>query len=403
MNGLLVCFYMAVFTYMINNNESVNSDYISSVSFCEKSDKSNCIEDISTVDVNKPCLLCLGGERTHLKEILDEYYLSPLTSLMDRSNLRGKVTVCGALYDFKKNENSSELIFNPYRARTLLFHEHKRLNNGSELSGLTDDECNPRYVEQLYDCFIKNRICDDDGKKLAVDVAKKNIRSLVIYAHCHGSYSALKLEELMQKKMKNIGYSKQERAEIQSQLLVVNQAPACPLGISKSMFLSFCCVQDYNVNHNNYFQAVCQTPDKYKLNTPFSYFEQSKGNFFLIPNVWSDSDSINPHSFGIRPDRNMNMHAFTAISMANNAIVRALKNSLNQNEDLPDVKDLVCRNKKDKIFFEKVKYAGERLWDNVVYLARTRHDTVKKMGLSEAKAQDIDYSNLIIETQQCER
>ena len=99
----------------------------------------------------------------------------------------------------------------------------------------------------------------------------------------------------------------------------------------------------------------------------------------------------------------MNMHAFTAISMANNAIVRALKNSLKQNEDLPDVKDLVCRNQKDKIFFEKVKYAGERLWDNVVYLARTRHDTVKKMGLSEAKAQDIDYSNLIIETQQCER
>ena len=76
---------------------------------------------------------------------------------------------------------------------------------------------------------------------------------------------------------------------------------------------------------------------------------------------------------------------------------------MHKKEYLRDVKDFVSRNKKDKIFFEKVKYAGERLWDNVVYLARTRHDTVKKMGLSEAKAQDIDYSNLIIETQQCER
>lgn len=85
----------------------------------------------------------------------------------------------------------------------------------------TIDEYNPQYVDSLFEKAILPRISSLNGKeKLSVEEACKRIRKLNIVAHCHGAYVALKLEEKMQAKMNELGYSNEERKQIQSQMLV---------------------------------------------------------------------------------------------------------------------------------------------------------------------------------------
>ena len=129
------------------------------------------------------------------------------------------------------------------------------------LSKATEEEYNPTYVDDLFKKVILPRITLHNGKgKLSTEEACQRIRKLNIVAHCHGGYTALKLEEKMQEAMTLIGYNNDERKKIQSQLLVVAHAPACALGVSKSQFVSFKSVYDSNTPlKNNFFDKYIES------------------------------------------------------------------------------------------------------------------------------------------------
>ena len=71
-----------------------------------------------------------------------------------------------------------------------------------ELSPETTD---PKYVGEIFDKFLLPRISTDRGRRrLSADEAALRVRRLNIVAHCHGAYTALRLEEMMQEKMKEL-------------------------------------------------------------------------------------------------------------------------------------------------------------------------------------------------------
>lgn len=143
-------------------------------------------------------------------------------------------------------------------ARTIMYKKHGRsimseeVKNGN--NGFSKEEENPAYIETLYNQIIAPRISRLKGKvKLDAKTAEQNVAQLVIFAHCHGAYVALKLEELMAQNMKKLGYTPDEIAQVQKQMTVVAYAPACPLGVSKMNFVSFGSLNDTitKENYNN--------------------------------------------------------------------------------------------------------------------------------------------------------
>ena len=157
---------------------------------------------------------------------------------------------------------------------------------------LNEDTLHPRYVDDLFDKALLNRISDKNGKRLSTDEACAKIRKLTIVAHCHGAYTFLKLEEKMQKKMQELGYSAEERAKIQHEMLCVAHAPYAPLGVSKSTMISFASAQDLKINHHNNFETEIRAMSK-NNEVMLSYFPGKQGELFLTPSMGEDVEEHN--------------------------------------------------------------------------------------------------------------
>ena len=258
----------------------------------------------------------------------------------------------------------------------------------------TDEEYNPTYVDDLFKKVILPRITLHNGKgKLSTEEACQRIRKLNIVAHCHGGYTALKLEEKMQEAMTLIGYNNDERKKIQSQLLVVAHAPACALGVSKSQFVSFKSVYDSDTPlKNNFFDRYIesrkaeerrrfvaeedQNIDKIKQNRWFDlkpcFFAGKQGNLFLIKQKYEWIEGEGP--FMINSDEHNNvqykdksqtkegrMMAYFAKTILENGI----KNSLQQDGafvPLPSIESLVLDG--DEVMASKAAKAFETMREN---------------------------------------
>ena len=84
--------------------------------------------------------------------------------------------------------------------------------------------------------------------------------------------------------MKELGYSRQEQAQIQKELLCVAHAPFAPLGVSKSTMISFVSAQDWEIRHYNNFEKEIRPLSK-NNKVLLSYFPDKKGEMFLAPSL----------------------------------------------------------------------------------------------------------------------
>lgn len=334
-------------------------------------------------NLDKPCVLFLPGDGVSLFKNANGHYqdrinemangqLKKLNNLLEKRSIGKEIDTCIALYAF-----SDEFITNKQKARNLLMKKHNRgFRYEPEKKSQTDGDIPPEYIDEIYNKFIVNRISDEKGKRLPYDQASKNIRNLIILAHCHGAYTFLKLEEKMQQQMQELGYSKEERQKLQRDLFCVSYAPYCPLGVSKSTTISFCCAKDNVVKHNNNFQTAIQGLDDFR----FSYFPKEKGEVFIAPDflfeefnghnfLWEISSNkeklqeldINPLYGRINQKQKTNSqdtqntdysreHYIILTTMLGNAVVNGALSTL-ERKPLPDTKKLVSEykelNKKD--------------------------------------------------------
>lgn len=199
-------------------------------------------------------------------------------------------------HDFGDEKRDPVHAFNDGIARIALMKQHGR-HAKQEIKPNFDD-LHPQYVEQIFKSVFLPRI-SCDGKRLDFETACKNIRNITVVAHCHGGYTFLKIEELMQQALKDLGYSAYERLEIQKQLLCIAHAPYCPLGVSKSTMISFISASDYNMHSYNQFEQMLRNLPK----IPLSWFAGQHGNVFITKKLYtpmyhSDTDSPEHNFYG---------------------------------------------------------------------------------------------------------
>ena len=211
---------------------------------------------IENIPNDEVCVLYLGGDGSTDDKAANGYAKIIENEILDTVNT--SIPVYSITYNFEDNKQSisRRLEFIKHRTEVLLSDE--RLNK--TISQASNEDYAPKYIDELFEKTILPRISTYKGKgKLSTEEACKRIRKLNIVAHCHGGYVAHKLEEKMQQTMSELGYNDKERKSIQSQLLIIGHAPACPLGISKSQFISFKSIYDEQVPQaNNWFSAYIE-------------------------------------------------------------------------------------------------------------------------------------------------
>lgn len=314
---------------------------------------------VNNISPDETAILFLGGNGTNSERIANGY-LSDLEKLMDFHKVRKKVSLYAVVYDFGEIEDSA-VTFNDYFARKKLIQEHHR--NVKISQQLNEDTLHPRYVDDLFNKVFLERICDKNNNRLSIEDACAKIRKLTVVAHCHGAYTFLKLEEKMQHKMKELGYSRQEQAQIQKELLCVAHAPFAPLGVSKSTMISFVSAQDWEIRHYNNFEKEIRPLSK-NNKVLLSYFPDKKGEMFLAPSLGED---VEQHGFlGYNTNKKgLNVEGKFILGLSGNIIANGVKNSLS-GKPLPPVKEIACgQNKKLLEFFDKLQENGKKMWQQI--------------------------------------
>lgn len=339
---------------------------------------------IDQISETETCVLYLGGNGTETDKQANGY-LKAVEDLMIRNNLKDKVALYAAVYDFGAFEDK-EFVFDDEIARRKLMEDYKRgVRKSRETSKIEwveqryrqakrmEDNIHPRYVKQIFDHAVLPRLVDKNGQKLPFGEAALRIRKLNIAAHCHGAYTFIKLEELMQQKMTELGYKSQEKADIQREFLCIALNPDAPLGVSKSTMISFCSAWDDETHHRNNFQNQVQ---HLALNNqlPFSYFPERQGNVFICSHLSENPQLINEHNFiGYNNKQNgLTNDGKSLILLEGNALISGVKNSL-EGGRLPDIQTLVCaEDPKVVALFKMAKENGAKVWNRMTQSLRSK-------------------------------
>lgn len=326
--------------------------------------------DIKEIPVTEPCVFILGGDGSNTPKAANGYMKS-VEALLNKNGLNDGVGIYSVVYNFGDTKNDSKFAFNEHAARQLLMQQRGHTLDNTPKSESIDD-IDPRYIRQIFDAVFLPRI-SKDGKKISVSDALKNIRNITILAHCHGAYTFLKIEELMQQTMVDLGYNSTERASIQKQLLCVAYAPYCPLGVSKSTFISFASTRDYDVKHYNLFEKHIRNiikPDGIGL----SWFPDKRGNIFLVPQIYNGEygEDHNFHGYSL-DNSELSEDGRALIIFESNAITNGVKSSIS-NATLPEIKELVTSGDKDlEMKFEQAVRNGNKGYNQILENVRSSH------------------------------
>ena len=91
----------------------------------------------------------------------------------------------------------------------------RKMSTGIARKENLDDEFTKKYLFPLI---------EDDGKRIDVLQAMKNMRNVNIMTYCGATASALRMEECLKNRMSELGYSEQEIGKIQSQMCIIGYA-----------------------------------------------------------------------------------------------------------------------------------------------------------------------------------
>ena len=236
----------------------------------------------------------------------------------------------------------------------------------------------PQYVRDIFDSIIEPRICDENGQRFKLSEALRYARKVNVVSHCHGGYVAMILEDMMTKRMNELGYSNSEQEKIKSQVLVLGYNPDCPHVISRFKFIGFVSSQDSCNMYNNYMKEwLLMTPHYFGV----GYMPKKWGRTLICDMVSSSwgavkeindaSDlfvpkgGVNEHEFiGFEPKKGMSASGLLMQRLGGNVLVNGVYNSLKQDEkfvSIPNIEKLIVRNFNDRVDFAKACIIGFRL------------------------------------------
>ena len=325
---------------------------------------------------------------------------------LEDKNIRSVVAVCN-FGDYHDPDYARELHFLEYIAKGKY---NDAINLMSDIQ--RQELLNPAYIKDIFEEAVLPRISADDGKsRLSLDKALYRIRRLNIVAHCHGGYVAFKLEQMMQDKMMQLGYSLKERQQIQKQLLILNYAPD---SLWYKQYSHCVAVESANDDANKYQSTfkewlqmrrkkfgfffssenllMCTKIDKHGVEgNPAKTIKLIPVSENFLEERWKQvqkarkEDKLEPkavkemgeHSFlGFEPINNMSKAALKVQNFAKNILVSALLNSFEQKQgekfkSLPNTFQLAARTSQDKAVLTKAKVvkailANQFVFENVI-------------------------------------
>lgn len=345
-----------------------NTDLLRSfVFFGERVEKSpehpDSWRDVWAIPPNETCVFVLGGNGA-VRSKQANGYLSPIDSFLQSQHVPG-VKLYAEYHDFGDQKHDPVHAFNDATARITFMKQHGRRVKQEDKP--TFDDLNPKYVEQIFKSVFLPRI-SQDGKRLNFETACKNIRNITVVAHCHGGYTFLKIEELMQQALKDLGYSNFERLEIQKQLLCIAHAPYCPLGISKSTMVSFVSASDYNMHSFNKFETMLRNLPK----IPLSWFAGQHGNVFIAKKLFTsmyhtDNDSPEHNFYGYDIiDKELTPSGAMMVRFAGNALKNSLAGAM-AGKTIGTVRELVTGGDPElEQEFDTAARHGDRIYGDMV-------------------------------------
>lgn len=361
---------------------------------------------VDNIPADEVCVLYLGGDGATTDRAANGYAKIIKNEILE--DLALSIPVYSITYNFEGHKKSVARKVSQIKHRTEVLSSNENIDK--TLSKATEEDYNPKYVDDLFEKVILPRITLHDGKgKLSAEEACRRIRKLNIVAHCHGGYTALKLEEKMQEAMTLIGYSNDERKKIQSQLLVIAHAPACALGVSKSQFVSFKSAYDGNTPlKNDFFDMYIEIrkteerkrfaaeedskTDEIEKNRWFDlkpcFFPGKQGNLFLIKQKYEWSEGLGPflineneHNNVQYKDKSQTKEGRMMAYFAKTILENGIKNSLQQDGSfvpLPPIESLVlsgdaAMTSKEVEAFETMKENGKAFRKKLFQVAVYHH------------------------------
>ena len=319
--------------------------------------------DVWAVPPDETCVFFLGGNGSNLPKQANGY-LSPIEDLFKSVGIKD-INMYAEYHDFGDQKRDPVHAFSDATARIVLMRQHGRRVKLTKQPTL--DDKNPQYADQIFNSVFLPRISSSDGKRLDFETACKNIRKITVIAHCHGGYTFMKIEELMQQALKDLGYSNYERLEIQKQLLCIAHSPYCPLGISKSTMISFTSTSDYEIHSFNAFEYALRNMPK----IPVSWFAGQHGNVFIAKNLYQPRCSSEDHKFYgyITNEEDLTHAGMIMTTFARNALLNSLTTA-KQGKPLPSVRELVTGGDKElEQEFDTATRHGERIYGDIVATA----------------------------------
>ena len=352
--------------------------------------------EVEQISPDEVCVVCLGEDGTQDTRAANGS-VKGFQEEIDKVFGKG-IPVYGVAYNFAKGgQNKTRKM--EYVRRGMINSQEQRekiaaMNNGQEPD--------LAYIEEIYKRVIEPRIIKNKGtERIDVEEASANLRKITFMAHCHGAFVALKLEDVMAQKMSALGDSAKERGLIQRQMLVVAQAPACPLGVSKSTVVSFLSANDsemprplnylstyvdkkmredraytYAVMENDALGKAATKPFKLKP----SFLPGVMGNCFLIKQKYTYDKKEGPclinekeHGFVGFHDEELTPDGKVLQKFAFNTMINGIKNSKQQSKKLvplPEIETLVCQDEKERKVFKLMKQNGEKLMQDVYSYGR---------------------------------
>ena len=281
---------------------------------------------VNTIPIDKPCLVILGGELTVSRRFANGY-----ASTFEKLIKYYKITdldIYSACYDFEKHSTDRK-----HERKNAFADARARIQHPTPLKYAVDTQ----YIQNLYDILIRPRIADANDKKYSDGQAKKNMRNLILYTHCHGSAPVYAFQDIMKKDMKRLGYDTQAIYDIMKSLLVVQHAPVMPLEKQFFNTVSFMSANDTYMNFQNIFSEYVAENNSDLVP---SYF--SAGNFF-VTHAFTPHYIAEHQIIGLVPDKEQDMLTPDgAIIMAaeRNTIINGIK-ATQAGLDMPKLSDLI--------------------------------------------------------------
>ena len=284
------------------------------------------VVDATTIPIDKPCIIAIGGERTVSRKDAN-FYASLLNQLLGYYNI-DDVAIYSAYYPSDKTNRSAERnqIFRNAQTRI------KRHNNATPLS---ENE----HICDLYQQIIKPRIISKNNERFSNAEAIHNLHRVMIFTHCHGAAVVRVFMDMMRSDMEKYKYDKQIIPQIMQQLLVVQHAPTAPLHNSLFNTISFMSATDTLMDFHNQFSTYVSEHGEDMVP---SYF--SAGNFFAAYTF--TKNMVDEHQIiGLVPGQPQDqLSPDGAIIMAaeRNAIINGVKSIKTTNADVLSAQQLIA-------------------------------------------------------------